>query len=90
MSSFAESCGLPKKNKKEWAILWFGLQVNERGSDIFIELVEWIWKQGRSKFELTKYKDKRREYESLIKWEKEEYENKKKLDIGDDFREIFF
>ncbi|KAK2707907.1 hypothetical protein QYM36_015555 [Artemia franciscana] len=35
---------------------------------------------------LANYKDKRREYKSLIKRKKKEYEHKKKLDIADDFR----
>ena len=38
---------------------------------------------------LAKYKDKRREYNILIK-RKKEYENKKKLDIADDFRKKRF
>ena len=55
---FAESSGLTKESKKKWALFWFGLEVNEKRSEIFIESLKWIWKRGKSKLRLAKYKIK--------------------------------
>ena len=85
MGSCAESCGLNKKLKKNER--YFDLDcklMKEEVKYLLHRLNEFDSAEDQS-LRSAKYKDKRREYKSLIK-RKKTYENKKKLDIADDFR----
>ena len=86
MGSCAESCGLTKKLKKNEG--YFDLDcklIKEEAKYLLNSLNEFDSAEDQS-LKLAKYKDKRREYKSLIKRKKKEYENKKKLAIAGDFR----